>query len=321
MASVADVSSSKEDTPVDDVVATNVAANVADVAGLPVASNVANLSVSMSAKDQISQTDDSTVAKPQIVQPRASRQSIITHTVKSGETVQNVAKQYGISANTVKWANDLTSDALDSGKKLKILPVSGVLYTVESGDSVESIAEKYGASEDRIVAFNNLELDGLKNGSQVIVPSGELPEEERPGYEAPVANSSSSTSTTSSASSSIKSNFMSGSVGNKYAYGYCTWYVYERRAELGRPVGSFWGNANTWDAAASGAGFTVNNTPSAGAVLQTPAGGGGYGHVAVVESVDDAGNVHVTEMNYAGWNVISSRTIPASQASSYSYIH
>lgn len=172
MASVADVSSSKEDTSVDDVVATNVAANVADVAGLPVASNVANLSVSMSAKDQISQTDDSTVAKPQIVQPRASRQSIITHTVKSGETVQNVAKQYGISANTVKWANNLTSDALDSGKKLKILPVSGVLYTVESGDSVESIAEKYGASEDRIVAFNNLELDGLKNGSQVIVPSG-----------------------------------------------------------------------------------------------------------------------------------------------------
>ena len=114
---------------------------------------------------------------------------------------------------------------------------------------------------------------------------------------------------------------MSGSVGNRYVYGYCTWYAYERRASSGRPVGSFWGNAYSWASAAASQGYKVNNTPAAGAVFQTSGGGGGYGHVAYVESVDSKGNVTIREMNYAGWNVISSRTISAGQARSYSYIH
>ena len=69
---------------------------------------------------------------------------------------------------------------------------------------------------------------------------------------------------------------------------------------------------------ARAAGFTVNNTPEPGAIMQN---GGGYGHVAFVESVDGAGNVTVREMNYAGFNVISSRTISAGQAANYSFIH
>ena len=56
-------------------------------------------------------------------------------------------------------------------------------------------------------------------------------------------------------------------------------------------------------------------------MLQTDGGGGGYGHVAYVESVDSKGNVHLSEMNYAGWNVVSTRTIPADQAGIYNYIH
>ncbi len=42
----------------------------------------------------------------------------------------------------------------------------------------------------------------------------------------------------------------------------CTWYVYERRLQLGRPISSFWGNANTWATSARAAGFVVNNTPA-----------------------------------------------------------
>ena len=34
-----------------------------------------------------------------------------------------------------------------------------------------------------------------------------------------------------------------------------------------RQVGSFWGNANTWASSAAAAGYTVNRTPEAGAVL------------------------------------------------------
>lgn len=314
--------SEEEDTSVDEVLATNVAASVAATTNLPVAQNVANLSVSVAAKNDVSQTDAITVSKPQIVQPQASRQEVITYKTVRGDTVQSVAKKYGISPTTVKWANNLTSDTLEAGKSLKILPVNGVLYTVQSGDTVDSIASDYGANKSRIVAFNNLEIDGIKRGQQLVIPSGELPEEERPGYVAPQpAVTTTYTATSGGTTSNASSNFLNASAGNRYAYGYCTWYVYERRAALGRPIGSFWGNANSWAYSSSAAGYAVGNTPKVGSILQTAYGGGGYGHAAVVESIDGAGNVYLSEMNYVGWNVISNRTIPAAQATSYNYIY
>lgn len=111
-----------------------------------------------------------------------------------------------------------------------------------------------------------------------------------------------------------------GNVGNRYAWGYCTWYVYEKRAAAGNPVGSFWGNANQWAAAASAAGVPIGGTPAAGAVLQT--GAGGYGHVAYVEEVRGNGDILISEMNFnGGIGVINNRVIPASQVGSYTYIY
>ncbi|MBF2178441.1 CHAP domain-containing protein [Staphylococcus warneri] len=105
--------------------------------------------------------------------------------------------------------------------------------------------------------------------------------------------------------------------GNLYTAGQCTYYVYDR---VGGKVGSTWGNANNWANAAAAAGYTVNNRPAAGAILQTTQGG--FGHVAYVESVNSDGSIRVSEMNYGhGPGVVTSRTISASQAGSYNYIH
>lgn len=49
---------------------------------------------------------------------------------------------------------------------------------------------------------------------------------------------------------------------------------------------------------------------------------GTYGHVAYVESVNDDGSITVSEMNYSGGPYVKdTRTISASQASSFNYIH
>lgn len=121
------------------------------------------------------------------------------------------------------------------------------------------------------------------------------------------SNTTTSTNTTTTASNS----------GNLYTSGQCTWYVYDR---VGGKIGSTWGNANNWATAAQNAGYTVNNTPAKGAILQSSAGA--YGHVAYVESVNSDGSITVSEMNYNGGPfVVSSRTISASEASSYNYIH
>lgn len=105
--------------------------------------------------------------------------------------------------------------------------------------------------------------------------------------------------------------------GNLYAYGNCTYYAFDRRAQLGRSIGSLWGNANNWNYAAKSAGFKVDKTPEVGAIFQTAAGP--YGHVGVVESLNPNGTITVSEMNYAGFNVKSTRTIL--NPSKYNYIH
>ena len=98
---------------------------------------------------------------------------------------------------------------------------------------------------------------------------------------------------------------------------FSNWYVYDK---TGGKIGSTWGNANSWATAAQAAGFTVNNTPEEGAIMQSSEGA--FGHVAFVESVNNDGSITVSEMNYDGGPfAISTRTISASEASSYNYIH
>lgn len=304
---------------VDELVATNVAAGIAERAELPIATNVATLSLSLAAESQLTGSGSDVITKPQIIQPSADTREMREYTAKAGDTVGSIASQFGVSSDTVKWANDLSSDAVEAGKVLRIPPVDGLVYVVQSGDTAESIASKYQSNADRIIAFNDLEISGISAGMTIVVPGGVLPENERPGYVEPQV--ATSQGAYSGGYSTVNAQIASASAGNRYAYGYCTWYAYERRAQLGRPVGSFWGNAATWASYARAAGYTVNTTPAPGAVIQN---GGGYGHVGVVESVNPGESITITDMNYAGnWNRVTSRTMGWGEATSgwYSYIH
>jgi surface antigen len=94
--------------------------------------------------------------------------------------------------------------------------------------------------------------------------------------------------------------------GNAYGYGYCTWYVKNKRPD----VGSYWGNANQWYASAQAAGFDTGKKAQPGAIGVSFEGSAG--HVVYIESV--SGNtVHLSEMNgAAGWNVVGERDAPES---------
>ena len=53
-----------------------------------------------------------------------TRGEIVNYTVQSGDTVSSIAQKFGISIDTVRWANDLTSiSAIKPGQIFKILPV------------------------------------------------------------------------------------------------------------------------------------------------------------------------------------------------------
>lgn len=96
------------------------------------------------------------------------------YTVEDGDTIAGIASKFGISTNTVLWANGLDgNDVIKSGDHITILPTTGVLHTVVSGDTVGEIANQYEAKADQIIAYNNLGEDAkLVIGQKVVVPEG-----------------------------------------------------------------------------------------------------------------------------------------------------
>jgi surface antigen len=326
-------SSTNDQPSVDEIVATNVAAGIASRANLPIATNIANQSVSLSIQSQLAQNDTNTITKPQIVQLSAGNRTVKQYTAKDGETAESVAAQHGVSVDTIKWTNGLVSSDV-AGKDLTILPVDGILYTVKDGDTVDSIAAKYNTTAQSITSFNDLELSGLVNGKKIVLPGGVLPTNERPGYQAPQARVFTSTAVYSNNSYRYAGGFAGGGVynvhrntkqtspGNTNAWGNCTWYAWERRLEMGRPLPSgALGNAAQWNSSLGAMGYRVDSVPEVGAIFQN---GGGYGHVGIVEAINSDGSIEVSEMNNysgGGYNGINGRTIPAGQVGTFNYIH
>jgi surface antigen/LysM repeat protein len=320
-----------DQTSVDNVVATNVAASVAAAANLPIATSVANMAVSAQAKSQFLQTDNSQgTTKPQLVgSDNSTNRSIINYTVKAGDTVESVAAQFKISSQTIKWANNLTSDALPVGSVLRVLPVDGVLYSVKSGDTIDSIASKYAVDKTRLVLYNDLDVSGLKPNTSIILPNATLPGNERPGYVAPIVAAENDYNLFYGVSGTgFGGQTWRIGVGTPddgpYAHGNCTLYAFNRRIQLGLPVGGAgglpeWGNAGSWAPMAASEGLTVNHRPGVGSIMAD------YGHVAIVESLLPNGDISISEMNAyvsgGGYNIVSGRIVIAGNVGQYWYIH
>ena len=125
----------------------------------------------------LSASTDTPVIDTQISQ---KVRDITTYVVQDGDTVASIANKFGISQDTVRWANNLSGDKIETGDLLKILPVTGVAHTVVKGDTVYSIANKYDAEAQAIVdfpfnTFTNDETFELAIGQTVIVPDGVMP--------------------------------------------------------------------------------------------------------------------------------------------------
>lgn len=328
-------SSSINNTSVDDVVAVNIAASVAVAADLPIANNIANLAVSTKVQKEYLQTSVSNANKP-VVGSTAEGRSITSYTVVSGDTLDSISAKFGITKDTIKWANNLTSDTLYEAQVLQILPIDGVIHDVVDGETIDSIAEKYAVDKTRLVLYNDLDISGLVAGTKIILPNATLPENERPGYIAPVyyqiaygyyGGNTIFISMGGDFNDAVRSyiphvsSFYSSTPGNVMTVGNCTWWAWERRYAMGRPLpGVALGNGGSWSYTLSGYGYAVDSNPEVGAVAES------YGHVTVVESVNKnaAGNIEsitISEMNNSGLYNVALRTIPASNIGDFWYIH
>lgn len=99
---------------------------------------------------------------------------ISVYVVRQGDTLSEIADMFGVSANTILWANDIRNrSSIRVGQELVILPISGVRHVVKSGDTLKSLATKYKADLDDILSYNGLATDAkIKAGDIVIIPDG-----------------------------------------------------------------------------------------------------------------------------------------------------
>lgn len=184
-----------------------------------------------------------------------------------------------------------------------------VVYTVVEGDNLTKIGTAHNVEWQRIWSKNTniTHPDVIHIGDKLTIPLATEVLEARelpavvvapvvtPGVDKPVQS---------------VQNFGGG---NTYDYGYCTWYVKNKR---GNSIPNSLGNANTWFSRAQAAGMATGYAPRAGAVGTTTRGS--LGHVVYVEAVNGDGTIQISEMNAPTWGAVTYRTANANE---FSYIY
>lgn len=242
------------------------------------------------------------------------------YTTRPGDTLKSIAAANGINEQTIMWANKLTSVGIKPGWQLIILPVNGILHQADSNDTLPDIAnaynpEKYNTNKkirdeaanqlmDKIISYNLLDgPEDIDAGQLVIVPGGVMPTPPAPPAKP---------KTPSKPGITPPKTYDAGT-GHLFPWGYCTYYV---ATKVHVPWG---GNAKNWLANAKAYGAVVTKTPTVGAIVVTN-DSRRYGHVALVEQVS-GDQFLVSEMNYKGKGIISTRWIDSDSSSVKGFIY
>ena len=105
-----------------------------------------------------------------------------TYTVKSGDTLSHIGRQYNMSVSELKKLNNLKSDLILVGQKLKVSTQSKSVtpsssssssstktHKVVSGDTLSGIALKYKTSVSALKAKNKLKSDLILVGQVLAI--------------------------------------------------------------------------------------------------------------------------------------------------------
>jgi len=271
---------------------------------------------------------------PDSVQGLIQKQIKIYQT-QAGDTLGSVSRQFGISQQTIMWANKLSTPAIKPGWELIILPTDGVLVKATANDTLPDIAHEYNPEKyntnatarensadallQNIISYNALDsAEDINPGDLIIIPGGQM-------VQAPAPKVTPKPKTKTSPSQPDNSINEVTSLGDGYdgvnhifPKGYCTYYVASKMNI------TFGGNAKNWLANAKASGYITGQEPAyrAAVVMTGPKGAmKRYGHVAYVDSVNDNGTITISEMNYDHFNRVDTRTISIHDSTIRGYIY
>jgi surface antigen len=208
----------------------------------------------------------------------SGRNSVIAYEVQQGDVPSEIASMFGITTNTLLWANNLVpTSKIRVGQELTILPVTGVKHAVKKGDTLDGIVKTYKGDIEKTIDLNGLPASGaLAVGQEIIIPDGQKPVQFIPAKARTYA------------SYTPEELGPYGDASHGFPWGQCTWYVAQKRYIPWN------GDAKTWLTKAPQYGFITGTEPVVGSIVVTKESI--YGHVAYVEAITD-GTITISEMS------------------------
>ncbi|MFA5991558.1 MAG: CHAP domain-containing protein [Candidatus Doudnabacteria bacterium] len=261
-----------------------------------------------------------------------SIQSLIAKQIKIYQTQPNdslpsIANSFGVSQQTIMWANKLTSSNIKPGWYLIILPTDGVLAIADSNTTLPDLAaqfnpERYNKDKNvrdaasdallnKIISYNSLaNAEDIEAGQYIIIPGGKITEAPKPAQPKPKVKNpikrDDSEDITSQGSGY-------DGTGHLFPKGYCTYYV-ATKTKI-----TFGGNAKNWLSNAKASGYVTGKEPAPRSVVVTT-DNLRYGHVAYVEKVE-GNRILVSEMNFEKFNRVNQRWISIDSRTIRGYIY
>jgi murein DD-endopeptidase MepM/ murein hydrolase activator NlpD len=114
---------------------------------------------------------DSTIIKPISIPASAMpNRRAIRYEVGPVDTLDGIARAFGITLREVIWSNPGLRLPLRPGQTLELPPLPGVVVVVRAGDTAASLAAAYGVDATEILGFNDIRAAQLRPGLALVVP-------------------------------------------------------------------------------------------------------------------------------------------------------
>ncbi len=100
----------------------------------------------------------------------------LEYTVKSGDTLNRIAKQFGTDVETLFGGNGHILTDKNKIKTGDVLVLPTAFYVVQKGDTYSKIGRELGIDAKKLMALNGAKSDALKVGQELVVPAVLAPE-------------------------------------------------------------------------------------------------------------------------------------------------
>lgn len=259
---------------------------------------------------------------------------VIEYTIQSGDSLGLIAQKFGVSNNSILWANNFDAKkVIHPGEIIKIPPVSWLIHQVKGWDTLSQLAKQYKVEENKIIAQNDLGTTTIYSGQTLIIPWAikEVPKPIVAVKQTPTKTTPSKTNTSSSSQwwYSFTSWGNSEFVNTNWSYQLvyrppqwtfywwnCTWYVAQYK-----DVNWSW-NAKDWLRNAQSKGHATGSSPGLGAIVvfhgkwYNPT----YWHVWIVVEITTS-DIIVKDMNYRKLGEVTTRKVPKDDKAILGYIY